>query len=149
MSGLVRAQSDEQKPFASIPESVRARLIQRFAMFVFYPTAEEWDLLYELGEPWNVEGKRKDNYVTQRRRSGSKEKWFFGFIPERTEEASSAELPGAYKIIGYAKVQENGCLVKRKGFVHAVLRDGEWYFPEMILELPISHAPPAPCISER
>ncbi len=147
ISGLVGAQDDEQKAFAAVPESVRARLLERFQLPVLYETTEQWDLLYDLLEPRYVKG--KDEYVAQRRRNSlpSAEKWISGFVPEGTEGAYSTKLPADYKVVGYAKVKERGCLVKRKGFLYAFLQNGEWYFSGFIVELPTSHSPSAPCLS--
>src|SRR5215468_1621226 len=128
ISVLVGAQDNEQKAFSSVPESVRARLIERFQLFVLYETTEQWDLQYELLEPRYEKG--KDEYVALRRRNSlpSAEKWNFGFVPEGTEEGYNPQLLADYKVVGYAKVKERGCLVKRKGFVYAFLQNGEWYF---------------------
>jgi hypothetical protein len=148
ISILVGAQDNEQKAFSSVPESVRARLIERFQLLVLYETTEQWDLLYELLEPRYAKG--KDEYVALRRRNSlrSAEKWIFGFVPERTEEGYTSKLPADYKVVGYAKVKERGCLVKRNGIVYAFLQNGEWYLSGFIVELATSHSPPAPCLSQ-
>lgn len=139
------AQAD-QKAFASVPETIRARLIERFQLFVLYETNEQWDRQYDLLESRYARG--KDEYVAKRQRNSSNpaDKWIFGFVVESAEVGSDANVAADYTVVGYAKVREMGCLVKRKGFVYAFLRNGEWYFSGYIVELPTSHAPPAPCL---
>jgi hypothetical protein len=138
---------DDQKAFASVPDAVRTRLIERFRLLVIYETGEQWDREYDLLESRYAKG--KEEYVAQRHRNSanSATKWIFAFIAETTEDVSGSDLQADYKVVGYAKVKERGCLVKRKGFAYAFLRNGDWYFSGFIVELPTSHAPPAPCVS--
>jgi hypothetical protein len=148
MSCAPAAAQAEQKAFASVPETIRARLIERFQLLLFYETSEQWDHQYDLLESRYPRGKAE--YVTQRQRNSSNpaDKWIFDFVVESAEVGSDAKVPADYSLVGYAKVRERGCLVKRKGFVYAFLRSGEWYFSGFIVELPTSHAPPAPCLVE-
>jgi hypothetical protein len=148
ISGLGGVQDNDQKAFASVPEAVRARLQERFQLLVLYETTEQWGLLYELLEQRYAKG--KEAYIALRRRNSlsSAEKWIFSFVPEGAKEAASPKLAADYRIEGYAKVRERGCLVKRRGFVYAFLQNGDWYFSDFIVELPLTHAPPAPCISQ-
>lgn len=141
------AAQDDQKAFASVPDAVRARLIDRFRLLVIYETSEQWDREYDLLESRYASD--KEEYVAKRRRSSPNPatKWIFAFIAEKTEDVSRSDLQADYKVVGYAKVEERGCLVKRNGFVYAFLRNGDWYFSGFIVDLPMSHAPPAPCVS--
>jgi hypothetical protein len=141
------AQAD-QKAFASVPETIRVRLIERFQLLLFYETSEQWDRQYDLLE--SRYARSKEEYVAKRQRNSSNpaDKWIFDFVVESAEVGDDAKVPADYRVVGYAKVRERGCLVKRKGFVYAFLRNGEWYFSGFIVELPTSHAPPAPCLSE-
>jgi hypothetical protein len=141
------AQGDDQKAFASVPETIRPHLIERFQLLVLYEGGGQWDRQYDLLERRYAGD--KDKYLAQRQRNSSnpKDKWIFDFVAEHVEVGYNDNVQANYKVIGYAKVQERGCLVKRKGFVYAFLRNGEWYFSGFIVELPTSHAPPVPCLT--
>ena len=141
------AAQDDQQAFASVPDPVRARLIDRFRLLVIYETSEQWDREYDLLVSRYARG--KEEYVAQRRSNSPNpaNKWIFAFIAEKTEDVSGSDLQADYKVVGYAKVKEGGCLVKRKGFAYAFLRNGDWYFSGFVVQLPMSHAPPAPCVT--
>jgi hypothetical protein len=143
------AQSDAvDQAFTSVPEPIRAQLIERFRSMVKYESTERWDEFYDLLIKPRVES--KEEFVDQRRKSAAsqKEKWLIEFVPERVDREQPDWVKADYRIVGYAKVKERNCVVKRQGFVYAFLRDGEWYFSGYVIELTPSHSPPPPCLSE-
>lgn len=115
---------------------------------VKYENTERWDELYELLIKPRVE--TKEEFVDQRRTNAASRqaKWLIEFVPQRVDQEQLERVKADYRIVGYAKVRERNCVVKRQGFVYAFLRDGEWYLSGYAIELTASHSPPPPCLSE-
>jgi len=145
----VTGQTDSwERAFDSVPESLRPRLVERFRLMADYERIQQWDKLYDLLEKRRVPS--KESFVEQRRNASSNQQlnWLVEFVPTNVDKEHIDISKADYRITGYAKVRERGCMVKREGTVYAFLQEGEWYFSGYLIALAPSHSPPPPCISE-
>ncbi len=147
-SAAVGQSNSREQVFDSVPEPLRVRLIERLRLMAEYERTQQWEELYDLLEKRQIEG--KESFVEQRRRNAAnqKERWLIEFVPTSIDKERVEISKANYRITGYAKVRERGCIVKREGTVYAFLQDGEWYFSGYLIALKGSHSPPPPCLSE-
>lgn len=134
--------------FDSVPESVRPRLAERFRLMMEYERTQQWDMLYDFLVKRRLPS--KESFIEQRRKAAASQQsdWFVEFVPANVDKEQIDIRRADYRITGYVKVRERGCIVRREGAVYAFLRDGEWYFSGYLIALTPSHSPPPPCLSE-
>jgi hypothetical protein len=144
------AQSDSMnEAFASVPAPLRTRLMERFRLMADSELTAKWGELYDLLIKPQVQS--KEEFVEQRLKDSINQgqTWIVGFAPQKVDQEQPVGVTADYRIIGYAKVRERGCVVKRRGVIFAFLRDGEWYFSGFFIELTPSHTAPPPCLSDQ
>jgi hypothetical protein len=144
------AQADSvDEAFASVSEPFRTRLVERLRLMAEFERAEQWDELYDLLIKPRDES--KEAFIERRQRDSINQetKWLIEFVPQKVDQEKPDRSRADYRVVGYAKVRERGCVVKRRGVVYAFLRDGEWYYSGFLVELTPSHTVAPPCLSEQ
>lgn len=147
-SAAVGQNNSWEQVFDSVPEHLRARLIERLRLMAEYERTQQWEELYDLLEKRRLES--KESFVEQRRKNAAtqQERWLIEFVPTGIDKEHRETSKADYRITGYVKVRERGCIVKREATVYAFLQDGECYFSGYLIALTGSHSPPPPCLRE-
>ncbi len=151
-SGLIYGQSEDKDVFAPVPESSRARLIERLKLLTEYEREGRWAEMYDMVISPLRGG--KDMYLSERKRMASElrtpRQWFVGFTPQRVHNKYNygSGAKAQWRIDGFATVREGGCLVRRWAAVYVAFRDYDWYFSGFMIELSKDDAPAKPCIDK-
>ncbi|MEK6299966.1 MAG: hypothetical protein AABO41_04530 [Acidobacteriota bacterium] len=129
------AQVDDGKKFSRVPARIRARLVERFNLFIGYEHARQCDKLYEMIEPeilelGRTEGVDKAKYVDNCQKGFE----FLGKewpIETRVLSVHSTRrrkgVDAVYIIKVIEKFRRKGRTVEEDSQVWAQLIQGEWY----------------------
>jgi hypothetical protein len=129
------AQVDSKK-FSRVPARFRARLIERFNLFIGYEHARQCDKLYEMIEPDILEFRRTQGADKAEFIDGCQKSFEFmakgSPIETRVLSVRSARRregeEAAYIIRVFEKFRRRGRTVEEESNCWARLSHGEWYF---------------------
>lgn len=131
-----RAQTDVARKFSRVPGRFRARLIERFNLFIGYEHSRDCDNLYDMMAPDILEFRRSQgadraDYV-ENCKKGFEFQGKVGPFETRVLSVHSTRrgegVEAAYRIKVIEKFRRNGRTVEEDSEVWAKLIMGEWYF---------------------
>lgn len=128
-----QGQSSERDGLTAVPESLRARLIERLNNYVEYQRTKEYGKFYDLlTEPTIARiyrGQSRVEFIESHQKAEAKgiANRLLEFVPTSSLNLTD-EVGDYFEIFGRAKLCKSGELVGRKVSVEARLIDGEWYF---------------------
>ena len=126
----------DARKFFRVPGRFRARLIERFNLFIGYEHTRQCDKLYDNMEPEILEFRRSQGADKAEFLDNCKKGFEFkgkeGQIETRVLSVGSTRrghgVEAAYKIKVIEKFRRNGRTVEEESEVWAKLIQGEWYF---------------------
>lgn len=133
LAAAVNAQSKFQKKFEAVPEHLRARLIERFELYVEYERNKQYDKLYDLllesiAVPLKLD---REAYVEASERTIAKgyRSVLLKFKTQWTLALSlNDEDVVRYNLWGVAKVYDGTKIYERDAAIEARWVNGDWYF---------------------
>lgn len=133
LAASAHGQDKEQKAFASIPEALRARLVERLELYVAYQQTQNYEKLYDLYSEYTrtriLKGQSREEFAAAFRKGDAEGKSIrmIKFTPTKAREATREGID-VYSIYGKAKLCEQGEMVEKELVIDAELKDGDWYF---------------------
>jgi hypothetical protein len=140
----------QENTFASVPEHLRVRLVERLQLLVDYQRNRQWSNHYDLLVSDITDKINKENYVKEQERLNAKKlsDVLIGFKPQTAAYVIGA--PYDVLIKGCAEFQERNRIVKLQATVEAYQEKGDWYFTRVSADVPIDgNAPPCSSNTEQ
>ena len=127
------AQTTDKEVFAPIPESERARLVQRLNLLVEYQRTKQWAKQYDLLASLMTRAESKRDFVNRTRQAYTR--WgrtpLLAFTPYKVASVQVDPNRKAWFIYGCSQVLEKGQKVSQLAFVEAYKEKNDWFFSEV------------------
>jgi hypothetical protein len=140
----VFGQVTDTKKFASVPASIRERLVERLNLYLEYDRTNQQEKKYDLfSEAYKtVSWKNKADYIKFLHDEEAKgtERTFVAFDISSVEDESLDDSDyRIFHINGVIKFKRRGKLKKKNWFLDARYQNGEWYFSDWLEKMPIEY----------
>jgi hypothetical protein len=137
----LKAQNPESQLYSSVPQQLRARLLERLDLYVEYQRNKKYDKLYDLFYDEAIatafKGQDKAEFVAVYKKGDDQNKSvrLLAFAANRVEKVDE-DGTEVYKIYGDAKLHEQGEAAEKHMVIRAKFQKGDWYFsaPATVLE---------------
>jgi hypothetical protein len=129
--------------FAPVPASERARLVERLNLFFDYRRTNQRNKLYELLA--DTGGESKEQFVLSgqgTRKPGD------GFVGLNIQSVTFIEKDGRWAIFGCGEWLRKGHAERSPSAIYATLKDGEWYFSDIMMTV-LCQGDPGPCAQQK
>ena len=144
------AHSDESALFECVPPAHRESLQLRLADLVRAERAKDWDSLYGLLDREDyLRGQSKDDFIRSRTELDEAGRSVVTDFDVESCRPDSAGFENRYEVWGCAETQWKGKHHHWRSCVTAYLKDGQWYFSEILTTFTAVDGPPASCDRDR
>lgn len=135
LAATTQGQVSGTRRFSAVPKPLRARLVERLNLYVALESAQRFEQTFEmLSEAYRTnQGLSREWYLATRQpgSGGSRDK-LLEFKPTVVEKAIGVKEPDVYDIVGWAKYNRDGKIVRVERVVEARMQNGDWYFSEWL-----------------
>jgi hypothetical protein len=136
-------QSKNKEVFASVPVTLRPRLVERLKLLIEYQGAQQWGKQYDLLSGLVVQGDTKEEHIKRL------EHWYaqglgdilVDFVPTSVAVHSASADYGEWTLFGCARLREKARIVDLYASVSAYREKGDWYFSPIGVITPIDGKP--------
>ncbi len=139
----INGQGENKEVLASVPVSLRQRLVERLNLLIEYQKAQQWDKQYDLLAAPVIQDDTKESHVKRL------EQWYaqglgdilVGFVPRSVAVHSDSMDHGEWTLFGCAKLRKGKRIVNLSASVSAYREEGDWYFSPIQVINPIDGKP--------
>lgn len=134
----------QEQPFRSVPESIRARLVERLNLLNKYQKDKKWEDLYSLLSTTVIQDLSKEDYVrinSHHYNNLAPDDLILNFRPIDTVAQELSAQAGWWVIYGCAELRKKGRSVWYQASVEAHREEGDWYFSEIGVISPLDGKP--------
>lgn len=137
-------QADDEDVFASVPTTLRARLVERLKLLIEYQRAQQWQKQYDLLSVAATQGDSREEHIARLNRVYAEGLGdiLIDFTPRAVTYGSGAPFDAA--IFGCVKLREKGRIVELHGSVEAYRENDDWFFSPIGVVTPVD-GKPQPC----